>query len=415
MTLGWYWAKTPKTEEDLINYGKHYNNAREYKLGDKKSYSLSLESPLVTSELKKYWDSSHYDKKTEEYIELSKKKYRMADPNDPNGLKTIPRFNYDKLREVGVDYTIPKQLMVPVKSLFCNKHKIYFPETNNLRFTNHLYSQGDHSGCPECGKDSLRTMRTLEKESRTLEDYWIPKFKENPANRYPSYSKYKDELKFDYSESWLEMDTEGEREYQHIHNIKCKIHNVTFGTGRGIRVSTHKNRGGGCPKCSGSESIGEDNMNGILVNIYGNQDMVLKNKTFPNLVFKNQLRFDRYVEVENQKISFEFDGEQHFKKYEFFNKDETSFYEAVARDVVKNNYCKQNNIKLIRIGYIDSNNMEIEIKNALENPSQMVLSSRYPQLGWNTPDMEKNDPYLYRYLKQFKVIGESDLKLMNLI
>ena len=33
----------------------------------------------------------------------------------------------------------------------------------------------------------------------------------------------------------------------------------------------------------------------------------------------------------------------------------------------------------------------------------------------NRTDFRNNDPELYRYLKQFKVIGESDLKLMNLI
>jgi phosphoribosylaminoimidazole-succinocarboxamide synthase len=46
MTLGWYWAKTPKTEDDLINYGKHYNNAREYKLGKRSLCGVTLSEGL---------------------------------------------------------------------------------------------------------------------------------------------------------------------------------------------------------------------------------------------------------------------------------------------------------------------------------------------------------------------------------
>ena len=59
--------------------------------------------------------------------------------------------------------------------------------------------------------------------------------------------------------------------------------------------------------------------------------------------------------------------------------------------------------------------METEIRDAIDNPSQLVLSTNYPKLGWNTSDMKNSDPYLYRYLKQFKVLGESELKLINLI
>ena len=187
--------------------------------------------------------------------------------------------------------------------------------------------------------------------------------------------------------------------------------------GKGISAKTHAAGHSGCPKCNGSESIGADRMNGILIKIYGSQLDVEKEKDFPGLVFQGgPLRFDRYVEKNGEKICFEFDGGQHFEHVRYFHTDdEMNFFKSVAHDLTKNNYCKRNNIKLIRIGYRDSNNMENEIKNALENPNQMVLSSKYPKLGWATPDMEKNDPYLYRYLKQYKVLGESELKLMNLI
>lgn len=412
------WAKIPKTQEELIRIAKTYKNVRDFRKNDNQSAKLIDKDKKLWGELLIYWNKKHYDNMLEDFIEKSKKKYRMFDQNNPDDLtKTIPRFNYNKLKEIGLDFSTPKHITIPIDSIYCNLHKIDFPKDIPVRLSNHLSEKTQESGCPLCRKDHQTTHAQLRKPKFTKEE-WVESFKNNTANQYPSTSKYFGESKYDYTDSWLSYKIFGDtnKETTYINDIKCKIHDYVFAK-NGIRASKHNKGGSGCPKCNGSESIGEDRLNGILINIFGKENVNRQEKDISGLTFKNNtpLRFDRYVKIGDKEIYFEFDGIQHFYFTEYFQKNIVAFYESVARDIVKNNYCKQNNIKLIRIGYIDSNNMEDEIKIALENSTQMVLSSRYPELGWNTPDMEKNDPYLYRYLKQFKVLGEGDLKLMNLI
>ena len=63
---------------------------------------------------------------------------------------------------------------------------------------------------------------------------------------------------------------------------------------------------------------------------------------------KNLLPFDFYLLDYNSCI--EFDGSQHFKLNEFFGGAE-GFKKIVKNDQIKNEYCKNNNIRLIRIRY----------------------------------------------------------------
>ena len=67
------------------------------------------------------------------------------------------------------------------------------------------------------------------------------------------------------------------------------------------------------------------------------------------LSYKNSpLRFDFYLPDHN--ICIEYDGEQHFKPVEYFG-GVKRFIEQQKNDSIKDNYCKQNGIKLIRIPY----------------------------------------------------------------
>ena len=65
------------------------------------------------------------------------------------------------------------------------------------------------------------------------------------------------------------------------------------------------------------------------------------------------LRFDFYLPDCNCCI--EYDGEQHFKENSFFRDD---LKEIQKRDNIKTQYCKDNNIKLIRIPYTEFNNIK---------------------------------------------------------
>lgn len=62
---------------------------------------------------------------------------------------------------------------------------------------------------------------------------------------------------------------------------------------------------------------------------------------------KTKMFFDFAVKINDKLVLIEYDGIQHFsKKSNYYNDN------VVKNDINKNNYCKKNNIKLIRIPYI---------------------------------------------------------------
>lgn len=63
-----------------------------------------------------------------------------------------------------------------------------------------------------------------------------------------------------------------------------------------------------------------------------------------------KLRFDFYLPDYNTCI--EYDGEQHFFPIDYFG-GENGLKENQYRDNIKNNYCRKNNINLVRIPYFD--------------------------------------------------------------
>jgi len=67
------------------------------------------------------------------------------------------------------------------------------------------------------------------------------------------------------------------------------------------------------------------------------------------------LPFDFHLPEYN--IYIEYDGEQHFKRYKF-EKDDNNLNIRKLRDQIKTDYCKNNNIKLIRIKYTDFKKIE---------------------------------------------------------
>lgn len=84
-----------------------------------------------------------------------------------------------------------------------------------------------------------------------------------------------------------------------------------------------------------------------------------------NPATKKKLRFDFYLPELN--ICIEFDGEQHFKTIKEFDGDDiTLLPKRRFLDKLKNNFCKSNNIKLIRIKYTEINNINKIIKHINE-------------------------------------------------
>ena len=109
-----------------------------------------------------------------------------------------------------------------------------------------------------------------------------------------------------------------------------------------------------CPICSSSS--GEDRISGILKGM--NIDFIFQ-KTFKECKDKKVLPFDFYIPKYN--LIIEFDGIQHFKPISKFEGEE-GFSIRILHDAIKNQYCEDNNINILRIPYWDYDNIEKLIK-----------------------------------------------------
>lgn len=80
------------------------------------------------------------------------------------------------------------------------------------------------------------------------------------------------------------------------------------------------------------------------------------------------MRYD-FAILNNNRVTYfiEFDGEQHFHPVEHFGGKE--YFQYIQRnDLIKNQWCKNNNIPLIRILYTKLNNLKIQ---------DLLLTSQY--------------------------------------
>lgn len=84
---------------------------------------------------------------------------------------------------------------------------------------------------------------------------------------------------------------------------------------------------------------------------------------FEDCLYIDKLVFDFYIPSLN--ICIEYDGEGHYKPFRF-SKDKEAMQkkleETQIRDKIKDKYCKENNIKLIRIPYFEFNNIDEILK-----------------------------------------------------
>lgn len=113
--------------------------------------------------------------------------------------------------------------------------------------------------------------------------------------------------------------------------------------------------GYGCPQCN--ESSGERQVRQWLVEHNINYKF---QKSFDDCRDKNPLPFDFYLPKYNSCI--EYDGRQHYAVIDWFNNEE-KFKLIQKHDRIKNDYCKNNDIKLLRIPYYA--NVEEELNNFL--------------------------------------------------
>ena len=141
--------------------------------------------------------------------------------------------------------------------------------------------------------------------------------------------------------------------YRHsIWRCKCDCGNITYGT------YSHLSSGDKT-SCGCITSRGEAKINQILTE---NNIEFVAQKTFETCRFSNNeclAKFDFYLPQFN--ILIEYDGAQHYEEqgHGWFTSEKLA--EIKIRDLYKTDWCKANNIPLIRIPYTEYNNLSIEM------------------------------------------------------
>jgi len=201
------------------------------------------------------------------------------------------------------------------------KVKIICPEHGIFKQTPHNHLSGNK--CPRCSNNQkLTNNQFIEKSNGIHND------------------------KYDYSLiRYKNTDTKVK--------IICPEHGV-FEQKPSIHLS-----GCGCPFCK--ESKGEKRIKDILQKLDVCFIQQYKNKECKN---KNCLPFDFFIPDEN--LAIEYDGIQHFKERDFFG-GKKYFEYTIKNDKIKNKYCKENDIDILRIPYYEYNNIEYILYEKINN------------------------------------------------
>jgi very-short-patch-repair endonuclease len=142
---------------------------------------------------------------------------------------------------------------------------------------------------------------------------------------------------------------------KYIDSVTPILHECLIDGYQWYAAPTNLLSGCGCPQCH--ESSGERQIRTWLEKhdvLYDFQ------KRFSDCKDINSLPFDFYLPDYN--IAIEYDGKQHFEPIEYFGGIK-SFERTVKHDNIKNEYCKNNGISLLRIPYFK--NVEEELNNFL--------------------------------------------------
>jgi len=126
-------------------------------------------------------------------------------------------------------------------------------------------------------------------------------------------------------------------------NYKSKIIIICPKHGEFIQNARTHFRGSGCSDCKRSK--GELFIQDFL---HKKNIKYIRQMKFEDCSHKKKLSFDFFLP--DYKICIEYDGEQHFRPVNYFGGLE-SFERQIIRDKIKNEFCNENQIKLIRFNY----------------------------------------------------------------
>ena len=130
--------------------------------------------------------------------------------------------------------------------------------------------------------------------------------------------------------------------------------------------NNYKNYGFRCPICK--SSIGERRIQKYLVE---NNINYIHQKRFKDCKDIYSLPFDFYLPQYN--LIIEYDGRQHFMIVDKFGGEE-DFIKRIIHDAIKNQYCEDNNINILRIPYWEQFKIENLISQTIENLSRITFN-----------------------------------------
>lgn len=186
--------------------------------------------------------------------------------------------------------------------------------------------------CLKCNKEMVKEARCFDKNTATCE--YCSGYRSHPYSNQEVKNKIYDLVKNEYT--MLSPYIKKDEKFLLQHNVCGKTWKVNYFDfiKRGVR----------CPFCK--QSKGEK----IVAKILNKLNLKFHRQyAFENLKYKKKLRFDFYIPDFNLVI--EVDGIWHIIPYRY-NTDEISllnFKERQLKDNLKNKFCKENNLKLLRI------------------------------------------------------------------
>lgn len=226
-----------------------------------------------------------------------------------------PRYDYSKVVYINNKTKV---------KIICNKHGIF--EQKPESHTN------QKNGCPKCSRVAIPT---------TIE--FVEKCKQIHKNEYG-------QPKYDYSKTVYT-------------NAFSKVAIICSNHGEFLQVANYHLRGNGCPTCK--DSKGEMKILSFLTQQKINK---IRNKRFSDCKHKYELPFDFYLPDHN--ICIEYDGEFHYNLSKFRD-NEIKLSNMQRNDKIKDKYCKDNNIYLIRIPYWNFDKIDDILKQELKTITQI--------------------------------------------
>lgn len=145
------------------------------------------------------------------------------------------------------------------------------------------------------------------------------------------------------------------------HSTKLKIKHISCGTIFEKSFDLFKNYNQGCLKCCYIKSKKEKEIANYLIE--NNIEFVFQKK-FEDCKDVNELLFDFYIPSKN--LIIEYDGRQHYIPIPRFGGEEY-LNKVKKHDLIKNNYCKEKNINILRISYLQDNDIINILNNEFKN------------------------------------------------